>query len=142
MPIHKKPEDYLNTKFIYTGLFFIFIFISGFLVSRSGKPYNVGLFTIHKLVGVALGIFLIVTVSRMRKIAPLSSLEISVLIATILIFVALVAAGGLLSIQAEGGLSNASQGLLNAIGLVHKLFPYLGVLSTSLILYLLLSRRS
>jgi hypothetical protein len=131
----------MNTKIIYTVLFFIFIILTGFRVSRGGKPYNAGIFAIHKLIGLALGVFLIVIVSRVHKAIPLSSLEISALIATILIFVGLVAAGALLSIEAEGGLKQAGHGLLTAITLVHRILPYLAVFFTAASLYLLLIRR-
>lgn len=40
-----------------TGLLFLFIFLSGFWLSHSGKPYNTLIFTIHKLIGLAAGVF-------------------------------------------------------------------------------------
>jgi hypothetical protein len=124
-------------KAISTGLFFLFIFLSGFWLSRSGKPYNLGIFNIHKLIGLAAGIFLIVTVSRIHKTTPFTPLAIAILVITVLIFISLVAAGGLLSIEATGGLSNASQMMLSLIATIHKTFPYLAVISTAATLYLL-----
>lgn len=132
----------MNTKTIYTSLFFLLIFISGFWMSSLGKPYNTLLFTIHKLVGVGLGFFLIINVRGIGKAMPLTPLETSVLVIAILIFVVLVVAGGLLSIHAAGGLSNVGPAVWNAITVVHKVFPYLAVLSTAAILYFLLYRRA
>jgi hypothetical protein len=131
----------IQVKALSAGLFFLFIFLSGFWLSGTGKPYNSGIFNIHKLIGLAAGIFLILTVSRVHKVEPLSSIQIIVLVFTVLIFVCLVAAGGLLSVQAQGGLSKISPFLLNAIGGIHKTFPYLAVFSTAATLYVLLFRK-
>ena len=129
-------------KFINTGLFFLFILLSGFWVSRTGKPYNAVIFNVHKLIGLAAGVFLIVTVCRIHKATPLEPQQIGVLVMTVLVFVLLVAAGGLLSAEAEGGLQNLSQSVLTVIALIHKTFPYLAVLSTGVTLYLLLFRKA
>lgn len=129
-------------NFLYIVLFFIFIFFSGFWVSRLGKPYHTLIFIIHKLFGVGLGIFLIINVARIQKTAPLSPLGITLLVVTILIFVIVVAAGGLLSIEAEGGVGKVSQTVLNMISLGHKVFPYLAVLSTAALPYLLLFQKA
>ena len=108
-------------------------------MSRLGKPYQTGIFTVHKLIGLAMGVFLMITVARVNKIAPLTGLEISLLVVTVMIFVGLVVAGGLLSIAAAGGLCNASPVLLTALGLVHKIFPYLAVILTGFMLSWLLN---
>ena len=130
-----------QTRLLGTGLFFLLIFISGYWLSHIGKPYHGGIFNVHKLIGLALGIFLILTVRRIQQSTPLNSVEITVIAVTVLIFTALVAAGGLLSAVAEGSLSNASQTLLRAIGIIHKVFPYLAVISTGMTLYLLFFRK-
>jgi len=128
----------MNQKVITTGLFFGFVFIFGYWLSRSGKPYNALIFNIHKLIGLAMGIFLIVTVYRAHQATPLSPLDITVIAVTIIIFVSLVAAGGLLSIQAAGNFENISQSMSTAISVIHKVFPYLAVIATAVTLYLLL----
>ena len=129
------------SKIIGTGLFFIFIFASGFWLSRSGKPYSSLVFNVHKLIGLAAGIFLIVTVVKASHVAALRPVEITALVVTVLLFVGLVAAGGLLSVFDSGGLANASQALRAAIKAVHHVLPYLAVLSTAATLYLLVSNR-
>ena len=47
----------------------------------------------------------------------------------------------ILSVIAEGGLENMNQTVQTAILLVHKISPYLIVLSTEVTLYLLLFRK-
>jgi hypothetical protein len=120
----------MNGKFINAGLFFLFIFLSGFWLSRTGKPYSTLIFTIHKLIGLAMGIFLILTVYRVHQAESLSALQISMTVVTVLFFIATVAAGGMLSIDKPMPL---------AVSFVHKLLPYLTVLSTGGALYLLLA---
>jgi len=55
-----------------------------------------------------------------------------------LLFVIAVAAGGLLSVLDVGGLSNMGTAMQRVIELVHKVFPYVIVVSTGVTLYLLL----
>ena len=85
-----------------------------------------------------MGTFLIVTVYRVHQTVPFSSFKILAIVMTVLIFIILVAAGGLLSIQAASDMENASQSTQTAISIIHKRFPYLAVLSTMGTLYLLL----
>jgi len=130
-----------NSKMIYTGIFFLFIFLSGFWVSRLGKPYNGLFFNIHKLIGLAVGIFLIRTVYLTHQVAPLSPTQWTAIAVTVLLFLFTVIAGGLLSVLAEGGLENMGQTMQRDIELVHKISPYLIVVSTGVALYLLLFRK-
>ena len=129
------------SKVIGSGVFFLFIFIFGFWLSRLGKPYNQILFNVHKLIGLAAFIFLIVILVQRHKLMPLRPFEITTIVVTALIFVATIVAGGLLSVEASGGLASLGGPVRLAITLVHKIFPYLAVLSTAVSLYLLLFRR-
>jgi hypothetical protein len=128
----------MQSKIITTALFFIFIFLFGFWLSRFGKPYNGLIFNSHKLIGLAMGIFLIVTVYQVHKISSFSPVETLSIGVTVLIFIILVAAGGLLSIQAASDLENTSKSMVNVITAIHRVLPYLAVLSTAGTLYLLL----
>ena len=123
--------DAIQIKFFATGLFLLFIFLSGLWVSRSGKPYNVFIFNIHKFIGLGMGAFLITTVYRFNQAVPLSPIETTSIVITVLLFLITVAAGGLLSVEKEMPL---------LVSLVHKFSPYLIVLSTAATLYLLLYR--
>lgn len=122
---------------IATGLFFLFVFLSGYWLTKMGKPYGSFPFNIHKLIGLAAGIFLIVTVYRRIRVAPLDSREIAVLAATVLIFILTVIAGGLLSAEDSGSLKNLPQPAMTAISVAHKVFPYLALLSLAATLFLL-----
>jgi hypothetical protein len=133
--------DATYSKMIYSGIFFLFILLSGFWVSRSGKPYNMFIFTVHKLIGLGIGIFLIRMVYLTNQTAPLSGTHWTAIIVTVLLFVFTVAAGGLLSVLAEGGLQSMGAAMQRAIQLVHKVMPYLIVVSTGVALYMLLIRK-
>jgi hypothetical protein len=119
-------------RVVVTGLSFVFIFLSGYWLSRSGKPYSAIVFNIHKLVGLAIGVFLIMTVRQVHQVAPLGLADIIAIVVTVLLFVGVVAAGGLLSVDKP---------MPVAVSMVHKLLPYVAVLSTAVTLYLLLNRK-
>ena len=113
---------------------------TGYRLSRLGKPYNGLVFNIHKLVGLAAGIFLIVTVVNAHKVSPIQPSAILVIAVTALIFLLLVTAGGLLSILAEGGLGSIQVSMQTLISWAHKIFPYLAVAATGIVLYMLLGQ--
>ena len=125
------------SKFVFPISFFAFVFLFGYILSRTGKPYNSLIFNFHKLIGLAMGIFLIVTVYQVHQTGPFSPIQILSLVITLGIFIILVAAGGLLSIEASGNLKSISQTTLAMISAVHKIFPYLALLATAGTLYLL-----
>ncbi|UCH63945.1 MAG: hypothetical protein JSU77_05770 [Fidelibacterota bacterium] len=119
-------------RFVGTGVFFLFIFLSGFWLSHSGKPYSSMIFNIHKLIALAAGIFLAITVSRIHQVAPLSPVEITAIAVTVLFF-----AGN----AATGGLSSIDKPMPAAVLTMHHILPYLTVLSTAVTLYLLVNRK-
>lgn len=121
--------------FIYLGLLFIAILLSGFWVSRLGKPYNTLVFTLHKLIGLGLGTWLVKIVYDRTQLLALPSSQTSILALTVILFAITVVAGGLLSIQAEGGLKSFPPVVWRNIERVHQFFPYLILVSTALLLY-------
>lgn len=118
----------MQLNLLSAGLFILLIILSGFWLSRMGKPYNMLSITIHKLIGLAVGIYLVLTVYRIYQAAMLSPTEIIAIVIAVLFFIGLVATGGLLSAEKPVPLS---------VSMIHKLFPYLTVLSTGFALYLL-----
>lgn len=128
----------IQTRVLISGLFFLFIFLSGFLLSYAGKPHNQVYFNLHKLIGLAAGIFLIITVLRIRQVNGLGTFQILAITITALIFIMLVAAGGLIGIEATGGLQNASQSLISIFTTLHRVLPYLALVSTAATFYLLM----
>jgi hypothetical protein len=113
---------------VIAGIFFVVIFGFGFWLHRSGKPYNSILLNIHKLISLVALILFVREMVLVNQVAALSTLELTVGVLTVLLFVVSVITGGLVSIDKP----------LPAVVLkVHQVAPYLTVLSTVATLYLL-----
>ena len=121
----------MNTtvKIVVTGLFFLLVFASGIWLSRRGRPLNVAISTIHKLISLAAGIFLLVTVYQRHQVVPLSAVEWIAIVVTGLCFAGTVASGGFLS---------AEKPVPVVVLRVHQIVPVLTLLSSFVTLYLLL----
>jgi hypothetical protein len=123
----------MDSKLFIAGAFFVFMLISGFWLSHSGKPLNVFILTVHKLISLGALVFLAITIYRIQQVTPLSPLEIAAGAITLIFFIVMIATGGLLS---------ASQTLPGVVLTVHQIMPYLLILTTSATLYLLLVRKA
>ncbi len=119
-------------RFISAGLFFLLILPSGLWLSHSGKPYGMLLFTAHKLIGFGTFVFLAVRIYQLNQAAPLSAIELIAWIIAGLFFLATIVFGGLVSIDKP---------MPAVVPLLHKLLPYLTVLTTAAGLYLLLRHK-
>ena len=118
----------MDLKHVIAGLFFLFILLSGFWLSLIGKPYSMIIITIHKLIGLAIGIYLAISVYRLHQAGQLSPVGIAAIVVTIMLFIGLVTTGGLLSTEKPVPL---------VVSMIHKRFPYLTVLSSGVTIYLL-----
>ena len=116
---------------IVAGIFFLLIFGSGIWLSRTGRPLNVGISTLHKLISLAAGIFLLVTINQRNQVIPLSTTEWIAIVVTGLCFLGTVASGGFLS---------SDKPMPVAVLRAHQIVPILTLLSTATTLYLVLSR--
>lgn len=118
----------IQSKLLSTGLFFLFIFLSGFWLNRKGRPYSVLMVTIHKLIGLVAGIYLGLMVYQIHQASPLNTPQIAAVAITVSFFAVNVATGSLLS---------TNKPLPVAISRINKLFPYLTLVSTLVMVYLL-----
>ena len=116
---------------VATGLLFLFTFISGYWLSRSGKPFNGIVLTIHKLISLAAAALLGIVIYRINQVAPLRTVELAAGVVTGSFFLDAVVSGGLLSI---------GKPMPAAILAMHRIAPFLTVLSAAVTLYLLLGR--
>ena len=117
-------------RFVVAGAFFLLILLSGYWLSRSGKPYSTIVFTVHKLVALAAIGVLGVTVYRINRAGALSALELLAAIMTGLFFLGTMVTGGMLSVPTD----KAMPAIVHKL---HQVTPYLTVLSTAVTLYLL-----
>ena len=84
-------------QLILSAFLSLVIFLSGFWLSRKGKPYSMFIQAVHKLVGVGLGVSLTLAVYYKYQVVHLSSLEIIMVAMTVALFAGLVATGALLT---------------------------------------------
>jgi hypothetical protein len=117
------------SRMLTTGLFFLFIFLSGFWLSRAGKPYPVLVFTIHKLIALGTLVFLTILVYQINRLAPLQTVQIIAFAITIVFLITLIITGGLVSLDKVMPVM-----LLR----VHEVVPYLTAVSAGITLFLLL----
>ena len=130
-----------NSQTLYTGIFFLFILLSGLWVSprRESRITASCLHTSTSWSDLAAGIYLIRTVYLTHQATPLKAAQWTSIVITALLFLVTVAAGGLLSILDAGNLQSMSQPMRTAVSLVHKFSPYVIIVSTGVTLFLLLS---
>jgi hypothetical protein len=115
----------LVTKMSYAGLFFMAIFTSGYFLTRRGKPYNMLVITLHKLVGLATGVFLVSSLLRLHQTGDLNASAVIALVITGISFIVLVVSGSLLSAERE---------FPPIFSTLHKVFPYFTLLATGILL--------
>ncbi|HWQ46219.1 MAG TPA: hypothetical protein VN376_05090 [Longilinea sp.] len=120
------------SKVLITAGLFLVIFILGYVMNRSGKPYSVLLLTVHKLASLGILVYLIVTAVQLNKVSPLTGLELTAVIAAVVFFVAAIVTGGLVSVDKP---------MPDFVSWLHKIIPYLALLSSAASFYLLLWRR-
>ncbi len=82
---------------LIVGAGFMAVFATGYLLKKLGRPYKTLLLTLHKLLGVGVLIYLIVTVTRVNRIAALDGLEWGLCLVAGALFLAALASGGWLS---------------------------------------------
>jgi hypothetical protein len=121
----------ITARAITAGLFFLLIFLSGIWLSRAGRPLNVAISTVHKLISLAAGIFLLMTIRQRHQVVPLNTSEWIGILFTGLCFLGTVASGGFLS---------SDKPMPVAVLRVHQIVPVLTALSSAVMLYLVLGR--
>ena len=121
--------NFLSSEFLTTGGAFIIIFIFGFWLSRTGKPYSSALLNIHKLIGLGVGIYLIRKVVLINRAASLGTKPIIAIVVSVVFFLGLAVTGGLVSAEIT---------VPGFVKTIHKILPYLAIISTGITLYLIL----
>jgi hypothetical protein len=118
----------IPTKFILCGTLFLLTVVTGVWLSRSGKPLNTLIVTLHKLIALGTVVYTIVTIYQLAQNVEISALGWGAVGSSGLLVIALFASGALLS---------TGKPLQNAILTIHKIAPFFSAISTALILYLL-----
>lgn len=121
--------NFIQLRIAGAGLFFLFIFLSGFWLSRSAKPLNMIILTIHKLISLAALVFLATTIYQINHVANIGVIGLIAGTFTALCFLGTIIAGGLLS---------TGKSMPAAILKAHQIMSSLTVLATAIALYVLL----
>jgi hypothetical protein len=122
--------DTITTKLVAAGILFLLTLITGVIVSHSGRPLNVGLVTIHKLIAVGTVVLIGIVVNQLFKtVDGKVFVEISIMVISGILFLALIATGALLT--------RAEMQLPDLVLKVHQVAPLLALVSSALTVYLL-----
>ena len=120
------------TRIAIVAALYVAVIGSGFWLSHHGRPYGVAFLAVHKLAAVAALVYLGVGAYRALRDGTLGSWGLAAGIATAVLFVGTVATGGLLSVGKE---------MPAAVHLAHRVTPYLTVLASAGLLYLLFPKQ-
>jgi len=127
--------DTIASKLITAGILFLFTLISGMIVSRSGRPLSVGLVTVHKLIAVGTMVLIGMAVNQLNKtIDGKVFIEVSIMVISVIVFLALIATGALLTRE--------EMQLPEVVLKVHQVAPLLALISSTITIYLLVRRNA
>ena len=122
------------SRFVIAGVLFLFTLISGVWLSHSGKPLNMAIVTVHKLIALATVIVISVNIYHLyRALEFRTFIELVVIAVTGLLIIALFISGAFLSL---------GKPLPEAILRIHQLAPMLALASLAMTIYLLVSSKS
>lgn len=111
------------------GILFLLIIIPGYRLNRAGKPYPGFLFNLHKLLAVGTAVFLGTVIQRLWQAHPAGGLGYGLIGVMLVLTAGIIATGGLTSIQKQN---------IGVVQTVHKWAPYLVLLCTSILMYMLI----
>lgn len=117
------------TKFVLPIILFVLTLAAGFWVSKTGKPYHTGIFTLHKLLAFAAVVLASIAIAGIMKTASAQNLVIVLIVLAGLSVIALFATGALMSIQ-----KTVSRAWL----IIHQIAPFILAGSTGAAILLLL----
>jgi len=121
------------SRIAVTGLLLLFTLVFGVWLSNTGKPYNSVLFNIHKLIALGAVISTAVTVSHLRTGIDIQTFALGAIVVTGLLFLSLFVSGALLSIGKPEHV---------AILTIHRIAPFLVVISAAATMYVLVNGKS
>ncbi len=122
----------IEIRIIGTGILILFTIISGIWLSRLGRPLNVAIFAIHKIIALLTIILTVITIYYLQKNVKLKNIELILMVVTGLIFLFAFVSGAILSFEKPVNL---------IILTIHKVTSFLIVISTTLTIYILVTGR-
>ena len=104
-----------TSKFVLPIILFVLTVAAGFWVTKTGKPYNIGVFTLHKLLALAAVVLAAIVIVKLLKIAPAQPMIIALIVVAAISVITLFATGALMSVQTTVG---------SAWLLIHRVAPF------------------
>jgi hypothetical protein len=130
LKIRNMKMDTITSKLIAAGILFLCTLISGVILSRSGRPLNIGLVTLHKLIAVGTVVLISMAINQLYKTSNgRIFIEMSLMVISAILFLSLIATGAFLT-REEMRLPDL---VLN----IHKITPMLALVSSTITVYLL-----
>jgi hypothetical protein len=111
---------------------FVLIFVSGFWLVSSGKPYSAVLLAVHKLMSVGLVVLMVVTILNINRQNPLAPEVFILSLFAGLFFLAAIISGGLLSMDKT---------MPSFVLLLHRITPFITILAVTVVFYLIFDRK-
>jgi hypothetical protein len=111
---------------------FVLIFVSGFWLVSSGKPYSAVLLAVHKLMSVGLVVLMVVTILNINRQNPLAPEVFILSLSAGLFFLAAIISGGLLSMDKT---------MPSFVLLLHRITPFITILAVTVVFYLIFDRK-
>lgn len=121
-----------NYKIISAVALFVLSTLSGLWLSKSGRPLNTVVFTIHKLSAVGFIVFVVMYIYNPVKVAEPNSMLTLLIITSFISIIAVVLTGASMSFERE---------FPEYILRLHNIFPIPAVISLSLLIYMLLDKQ-
>ena len=106
---------------------FVLVLISGYWVSRSGKPIDQARMNVHKFIALGTAVFIGVIVFRVKEGQEWSAMETGMVIASGAFAFAAILTGGLTSLART----------VPGTAFLHKVTPYLALLITAIMLFII-----
>ena len=127
--------DINTSKLVAAGILFLFTLISGLIVSRSGRPLNIWLVTVHKLIAIGTVVLIGMAVNQLYKTADGKVfIEMSVMVISGVLFLALIATGALLTRE--------EMQLPEVVLKIHQVTPSLALIFSTITVFLLVKGNS
>lgn len=104
-----------TSKFVLPIILFVLTVAAGFWVTKTGKPYNTAIFTLHKLLALAAVVLAVLAIVKLLKITPAQPMIIALIVVAAISVIALFATGALMSVQKTVG---------SAWLLIHRVAPF------------------
>lgn len=121
-----------TSKFILPIILFLLTIAAGFWVSKTGKPYNTAIFTLHKLLALAAVVLAVIALAGLLKTTPTQTLIIVLIGLAVLSVITLFATGALMSIQKT---------VNHTWLLIHRIAPFVLAGSTFSVIWFLITKK-